>query len=188
MIKAQSYLFTFQNFGWWVALIPRVAWRCFIMENGGPYAMIVSTKIPEIWSVKPWDMSKLISLLRDAGSRSSNSLVFGVIREWISWWRHQMETFPRYWPFGREFTGHLWFPRTKSSDAELWCFLWSLICAWINVWVNNYKAGDLRRHRAHDDVILIWVERTILSLGLLCVGNWMTASHRCWRKLLNSYF
>ena len=24
-----------------------------------------------------------------------------------------------------EFTGHLWIPRTKASDAELWCFLWS---------------------------------------------------------------
>ena len=24
-----------------------------------------------------------------------------------------------------EFTGHRWIPRTKASDAELWCFLWS---------------------------------------------------------------
>ena len=23
-----------------------------------------------------------------------------------------------------EFTGHRWIPRTKASDAELWCFLW----------------------------------------------------------------
>ena len=23
-----------------------------------------------------------------------------------------------------EFTGHRWFPLTKPSDAELWCFLW----------------------------------------------------------------
>ena len=30
--------------------------------------------------------------------------------------------FPRYWPFVREFTGHRWIPRTKASDAELWCF------------------------------------------------------------------
>ena len=26
--------------------------------------------------------------------------------------------------------------------------MFSLICAWINGWVNNRKAGDLRRHRA----------------------------------------
>ena len=24
-----------------------------------------------------------------------------------------------------EFTGDRWIPRTKTSDAELWCFLWS---------------------------------------------------------------
>ena len=31
----------------------------------------------------------------------------------------------------------------------------SLICAWINGWVNNREAGDLRRHRAHYDVIVM---------------------------------
>ena len=25
-----------------------------------------------------------------------------------------------------EFAGHLWIPRTNASDAELWCFLWSV--------------------------------------------------------------
>ena len=28
-------------------------------------------------------------------------------------------------PFWGEFTGHRWIPRTKASDMELWCFLWS---------------------------------------------------------------
>ena len=30
--------------------------------------------------------------------------------------------------------------------------MFSLICAWINGWVNNREAGDLRRHRTHYDV------------------------------------
>ena len=30
-----------------------------------------------------------------------------------------------------------------------------LICAWTNGWVNNPYAGDLRRHRAHNDVIVM---------------------------------
>ena len=30
--------------------------------------------------------------------------------------------------------------------------MFSLICAWINDWVNNREAGDLRRHRCHYDV------------------------------------
>ena len=28
-------------------------------------------------------------------------------------------------PLCGEFTGHRWIPRTKASDAEPWCFLWS---------------------------------------------------------------
>ena len=51
-----------------------------------------------------------------------------------------------------EFTGDRWIPRTMASDTELWCFV---ICAWINGWVNNREAGDLGRHRAHDDVIVM---------------------------------
>ena len=33
-----------------------------------------------------------------------------------TWWRHQMETFSA---LGGEFTGNLWIPLTKASDAEL---------------------------------------------------------------------
>ena len=29
-------------------------------------------------------------------------------------------------PLCREFTGHRWIPLTDASDAELWCFLWSV--------------------------------------------------------------
>ena len=29
-------------------------------------------------------------------------------------------------PLCGEFTGHRWIPRTKASDAELWCYIWSL--------------------------------------------------------------
>ena len=48
-----------------------------------------------------------------------------------------------------EFPGHWWIPRTKASDTELWCFLWFV---WINGWENN---RDLRRYRAHYDVIVM---------------------------------
>ena len=34
-------------------------------------------------------------------------------------------TFRATGPLCGEFTGHRWIPRTKASDAELWCFLWS---------------------------------------------------------------
>ena len=61
--------------------------------------------------------------------------------------------FSRYWPF---------VPGThrspvNSSHRGQWrgALMLSLICARINGWVNNRKAGDLRRHRAHYDVILM---------------------------------
>ena len=55
-------------------------------------------------------------------------------------------------PLCGEFTGHRWIPLTKASDAEHWCFF--DLC-WINGWVNNHEAGDLRCHRAYYDVIVM---------------------------------
>ena len=55
-------------------------------------------------------------------------------------------------PLCREFTGDRWIPRTKASGAAL---MFSFICAWKNGSVNNREAGDLRRHRAHYDVIAV---------------------------------
>ena len=37
--------------------------------------------------------------------------------------------------------------------------MFSLICAWINGWVNNREACDLRRHRVHYDVIVMTTEQ-----------------------------
>ena len=50
--------------------------------------------------------------------------------------------------------------------------MFSLICAWINAWVNNRGAGDLRRHRANYDVIVMKVlphvvYRAVLTSPLL---------------------
>ena len=47
-------------------------------------------------------------------------------------------------------------PVTRSVDVIL-------ICAWINDWVNNREAGDLRRHRGHYDVILMFATKSISS-------------------------
>ena len=60
-----------------------------------------------------------------------------------------------------EFTGPRWIPLTKTSDAELRYFLWSV--AWTNRWVNNLDAGDFRRHRAHNDVIVMIYRAYIMN-------------------------
>ena len=64
-------------------------------------------------------------------------------------WKH----FPRHWPFVR---GIHWSP-VNSPHKGQWCgaLMFSLICAWINAWVNNREAGDLRRHRSHYDVTVM---------------------------------
>ena len=48
--------------------------------------------------------------------------------------------------------------------------MFSLICAWINGWVNNHEAGDLRCHHAHYDIIvmLYWGSRCIFHT--ICWG------------------
>ena len=52
--------------------------------------------------------------------------------------------FPRYWPFVRGIHRS----PVNSPHKGQWrgAFIVSLICACINGWVNNRKAGDLRRH------------------------------------------
>ena len=61
--------------------------------------------------------------------------------------------FPRYWPFVRRIhRGPVNSPHKGQWHGAL---MFSLICARINGWVNNREAGDLRRHQAHCDVIVM---------------------------------
>ena len=64
-------------------------------------------------------------------------------------WKH----FPRYWPFVRGIHRS----PVKSQHKGQWrgALMFSLICVWINGWVNNREAGDLRCNRAHYDVIVM---------------------------------
>ena len=42
--------------------------------------------------------------------------------------------------------------------------MFSLIYAWINDWVNNREAGDLRRQHGHYDVIVMqWIAVEVLA-------------------------
>ena len=61
--------------------------------------------------------------------------------------------FQRYWPFVRGIHRS----SVNSAYKGQWrgALVFSLIF-WINSWVNNREAGDLRRHRAHYDVTVIW--------------------------------
>ena len=64
-------------------------------------------------------------------------------------WKH----FPRYWPFVRGIHRS----PVNSPHKGQWrrALMFSLICVWINGWVNTHEAGDLRRYRAHYDVTVM---------------------------------
>ena len=64
-------------------------------------------------------------------------------------WKH----FSRYWPF---VWGIHWSP-VNSLHKGHWCnnLMFSLICTWINGWVNSDEAGDLRCHHAHYEVTVM---------------------------------
>ena len=61
---------------------------------------------------------------------------------------------PRHWHFVR---GIHRSPVNSPLKGQ-WrrALMFSLICARINDWVNNGEAGDLRRHRVHYDVIVMF--------------------------------
>ena len=69
--------------------------------------------------------------------------------------------FLRYWPFARGIHRSPVNSQHKGQWRE--ALMFSLICAWINGWVNNREPGDLRRHRLHYDV-------TVMG-KFVCVGE-----------------
>ena len=64
-------------------------------------------------------------------------------------WKH----FPRYWPF--VWGIHRFLVNSPHKGQWRGALMFSLICVWINGWVNNRGAGDLRRYRAHYDVTVM---------------------------------
>ena len=74
-----------------------------------------------------------------------------------SWCRHQMETFSALQAIC---AGNSPVP-VDYPHKDQWrgALMFSLICTRINCWVNNGEAGDLRRHRAHYDVTVMFLSR-----------------------------
>ena len=65
----------------------------------------------------------------------------------------KLKHFPRYWPIVRGIHRS----PVNSPHKGQWrgALTISLICVWMNDWVNNREAGELRRHRDHCDVIVM---------------------------------
>ena len=113
-------------------------------------------------------------------------------------WKH----FPRYWPFLRGIHRS----PVNSPQKGQWRgpLMFSLICAWIDGWVNNGEAGDLRRYRAYYDVIvMIWSKpngrcsylsgllqwhwgdhEQTMKIGLIQWSHFKLLEFSIWRKIL----
>ena len=82
-------------------------------------------------------------------------------------WKH----FPRNWPFVREIHRS----PVNSPHKGQWrgALMFSLICVWINDWVSNREACDLRHYRAHYDVtVMIKAEWCIcMPCSPFCFGH-----------------
>ena len=102
-------------------------------------------------------------------------------------WKH----FPRYWPFVRGIHRS----PVNSPHKGQWrgALMLSLICTWINGWVNNGNAGDLRRYRAHYDVTVTRHDSRI-SHSPRCIRkishnasffnkNMHTCTHFCYKEV-----
>ena len=101
-------------------------------------------------------------------------------------WKYpSVNCFPRYWPF-------VWgihrLP-VNSPHKGHWrrALMFSLICFWINGWVNNGDVGDLRRNSAHYDVkvmvdycccLIAYIKR-LVCLTLYCIRHCANALSQC---------
>ena len=107
--------------------------------------LIIPFTSPRMWFDHPLFQHSNGSLLM---MTSSNGSIFRVIG-----------------PLCEEFTGHRWIPHTKNQWRR--ALMFSLICAWINDWVNNREADNLIRHGAIYDVIV----RSLVWYWLKCTGH-----------------
>ena len=121
-----------------------------------------------------------------------NDFLCGTLRLRSGWshddvikWKH----FPLYWPFVRGIHRSL----VNSPHKGQWrgALMFSLICAWINGWVNNGEAGDLRRNWAHYGVTVMVLTRhsrphsihhdprdsSVVVTGSLCLGDGSVDRH-----------
>ena len=82
--------------------------------------------------------------------QSSLRAMFGMCHDDVIKWKR----FPRFWPFVRGIHRS----PVNSPHQGQWrgTLMFSLICVWINGSVNSRKAGDLRRYRAHYDIIVMY--------------------------------
>ena len=146
----------------------RTQWHCPLITLSDLFsiASVVSTYaiLPQICFKFSFDQRDNVS--HTSPNSEHTNMIFNFEKEatlfcrvevWTKWTMHddviKWKHFPRYWPFVREIHRS----PVNSPHKGQWhgALMISLICAWINAWVNNREAGDLRRYRANCDVTVM---------------------------------
>ena len=132
-----------QSWGWWFETLSRPFWRHRNVWD------VICEYFEENW---PWFNEA--ALYKDVTIDWYVSCVLHLVHQHddvIKW-----KQFPRCWPFVREIHRS----PVNSPHKGQWrgALMFSWFWVWINGWANNRKAGDLRRYRAHYDVIvMLWL-------------------------------
>ena len=98
-------------------------------------------------------MGFMLSMMLSMSPKYAHGFAMVHFHDDVIKWKH----FPRYWPF-------MWGIHRFHKGQWRGALLFSLICARINDWVNNRQPGDLGRHRAHYDVIVMCCDCIMCSL------------------------
>ena len=136
------------NYAGWICLNSEVNLSIMIHMTSSYDGKNVYILLPDSWSQNWSGILSYLSVSPPTGLCAWLSVCIAqLIHDDVIKWKH----FPRYWPFVR---GIHWCP-VNSAHKGQWrgALMLSLIRVWKNAWVNNRDAGDLRRYRAHYDVI-----------------------------------
>ena len=122
-------------------------WNFFRVASLAPDCPTVSS-ICLFCFVKVMQQLMINILLALKQSRASKATL-NISHDDVIKWKH----FPRYCPFVQGI--HRSPVNSPHKGQCRGALMFSLICTWINDWVNNREAGDLRHHRAHYGVIVL---------------------------------
>ena len=122
------------------------------------------------YDLMPWAIQVIMeNMSRFDRHQEENTTHDDVIK-----WKH----FPRYWPF----LWGIYRSPVNSAHKGQWrgALMFALIYAWINGWVNNREAGDLRRHRAHYDVMVLRAWTVCIILVACTTNRHVDCQVACW--------
>ena len=137
-------------------IINVITFLYLIMQSCFDLIEIIVTLWQYIWQHRPRSTLAKLTACCMGGSVT----VTKICHDDFIKWKHLL----RYWPFVRGFHR----PPVNSPHKGQWrgALMFSFICVWINAWVNNREAGDLRRYRAHYDVTLMLFQALLVTVTL----------------------